>query len=122
MNPFLFAFCFKGPRSILNSHALVSSIATEMNEEIVLQFISTVDFRKQFSDLIEMHTNMNIVLVQSLSISCLAYFSWTSYKYFNEQKMNKFNSILLYKENRKKIRLFISVVAFFFLRNVENAI
>lgn len=122
MNPFLFAFCFKGPRTILNSHALVSSIATEMNEEIVLQFISTANFRQQFSDLLSMHTNLNLLVAESVTMTSLAYLSWSSYTYFSEQKMEKFNTIKLFKENRKKIRLFISVVAFFFLRNVENAV
>ena len=110
----LTAFRLKTPRSLLSTHALVSSVLQEIQEEISqheLEIVSEVQF----------DGNTRIGFEEATLLLSLLFVSWCSYYYYYCKK-EKLNDIHDYSKIRKLIRSFIYVFAFVFLRNVENAI
>lgn len=116
-----------GPKKLLECHAIVSSLLKFVKEEVTENqlklFSSSSEFvESELNELSNTHLDIDTFLEESFMIAVLAYFTWLSLQYFNDDKITKLELIRDYKISRKTIRKVVFVFAFIFLRNIDNAI
>ncbi len=99
---------FKNPRSIIHSHAILSSILEQIVNESQNEIVSSA-------------TDCNIDDESGL-LATLMVGTLLSLQYVYIAKFSKLDSIREYTQSKKVVRTAISVFVFIFMRNVENAI
>lgn len=118
-------FRFQTPRSIVNSHAVISAfleqIVTEVSEH-QLGVVSKVNVQTLMKDIGTSHFGMESFATESAAMISLAFAAWFSYQYVYNTKLSKIQLIGDYPQVKRTVRNAMFVFVSIFLRNVENAI
>lgn len=117
-------FRFQGPRSIINSHAVLSALFEQIVSEVSehqLEVVSTVNMQTLLND-IGTVDGIEIFAKESASVASLLFAAWCSYQYVYNSKLSKIQNIGEYSQVKKSVRSAMLIFVFIFLRNVENAI
>lgn len=101
----------KNPRSIIHSHAILSSILEQIINESQNDIVTSTD-----------NTNISCCTDESAALASLMVSTVLSFQYIYTAKFSKLDSIQEYTQSKKVIRTAISILVFIFMRNVENAI
>lgn len=113
------------PRSIINFHAVLSSLLEQIVYEVSqnqLEIVSTVDIQCLLKDIGTSHLGLVSFAEESAAIVSLLFAAWLSYQYVYNAKFSKLQHIHDYTKMKKTVRTAIFMLVFIFLRNVENAI
>ena len=118
-------FRFQSPRSIINSHAVLSAlleqIVTEVSEHQI-EVVSTFNVQSLLKDIETSHFGVESFATESASMISLLFAAWCSYQYVYNTKLSKIQLIGDYPQVKKTVRSAIFIFVSIFLRNVENAI
>lgn len=118
-------FRLQTPRSIINSHAVLSALLEQVVTEVSehqLEIVTTVNVQNVLMDICTSHFHMESFAVESASLVSLMYAAWMSYQYVYNTKLSKIQLIGDYPQVKKTVRSAVFIFVCIFLRNVENAI
>lgn len=116
---------FQTPRSIINSHAVLSALLEQIVSEVSehqLEVVSTVNVDSLLNDIETSHVGMDSLATESAAMISLLFAAWCSYQYVYNTKLSKIQLIGDYPQVKKTVRSAIFIFVSIFLRNVENAI
>lgn len=113
------------PRSIINSHAVLSALFEQIvseGSEHQIDIVSTVNVESLIKDIGTSHMGMESFAEESAAIISLLIAAWCSYQYVYNTKLSKIQLIGEYSQVKRTVRSAIIIFVSIFLRNVENAI
>lgn len=116
---------FQSPRSIVNSHAVLSALFEEIvseGSEHQLGIVSTVNVETLIKDISTSHMGMESFAEESAAIISLLFAAWCSYQYVYNAKLSKIQGIGEYSLVKRTVRSAMFIFVSIFFRNVENAI
>jgi hypothetical protein len=100
----------KNPRSIIHSHAILSSILEQIANESLNDIVTSTDI------------SHDMMTDESAALASLMVATVLSFQYIYTAKFSKLDSIQEYTQSKKVVRTAISILVFIFMRNVESAI
>lgn len=110
---------FKSPKTIISQRAILINIINGLRNEMTQHQIST--FMKGYYPVSEHHQTITEILERNYLSICFIIILLVSYA-LKESNSNKLNSLVIYKEYSKNVRIFILILLFLFTRDVQYAL